>query len=196
MQLASLLCKPTCCMGSHSVTCHPSEVTIPPSPQQSWYSIERPRWDAKLSWPMNSSSSSTARDTDCRWSRLVRSIYRGQHQAAQLPWCERQAPHDAVLPTTSKQHATHVRLQARQVYTTMPWTENSMLTHARTHARTHAHTHTHAYTPVSLTALFPGLPRWAMPAPHCSVFYRPDALPAAQPTVSKHWRHDSMLTLS
>ena len=26
-----------------------------------------------------------------------------------------------------------------------------------------------------------------MPAPHHSVFYRPDALPAAQPTVSKHW---------
>ena len=29
----------------------------------------------------------------------------------------------------------------------------------------------------------------AMPAPHRSVFYRPDALPAAQPTASKHWRH-------
>ena len=29
-----------------------------------------------------------------------------------------------------------------------------------------------------------------MPAPHCSVFYRPDALPAAQPTASKHWRQD------
>jgi len=27
-----------------------------------------------------------------------------------------------------------------------------------------------------------------MPAPHCSVFYRPDALPASQPTASKHWR--------
>ena len=27
-----------------------------------------------------------------------------------------------------------------------------------------------------------------MPTPHHSVFYRPDALPAAQPTVSKHWR--------
>ena len=27
-----------------------------------------------------------------------------------------------------------------------------------------------------------------MPAPHHSVFYRPDALPAAQPTASKHWR--------
>ena len=27
------------------------------------------------------------------------------------------------------------------------------------------------------------------PAPHYSVFYRPDALPATQPTVSKHWRH-------
>jgi len=28
-----------------------------------------------------------------------------------------------------------------------------------------------------------------MPVPHRSVFYRPDALPAAQPTASKHWRH-------
>ena len=27
-----------------------------------------------------------------------------------------------------------------------------------------------------------------MRAPHHSVFYRPDALPAAQPTASKHWR--------
>ena len=27
-----------------------------------------------------------------------------------------------------------------------------------------------------------------MPAPHYSVFYRPDALPATQPTASKHWR--------
>jgi len=27
------------------------------------------------------------------------------------------------------------------------------------------------------------------PAPHHSVFYRPDALPATQPTVSKHWKH-------
>ena len=26
------------------------------------------------------------------------------------------------------------------------------------------------------------------PAPHNSVFYRPDALPATQPTASKHWR--------
>ena len=30
-----------------------------------------------------------------------------------------------------------------------------------------------------------------MPAPHHSkIFYRPDALPAIQPTVSKHWRQD------
>ena len=27
------------------------------------------------------------------------------------------------------------------------------------------------------------------PVPHRSVFYRPDALPATQPTASKHWRH-------
>ena len=26
------------------------------------------------------------------------------------------------------------------------------------------------------------------PAPHCSVFYRPDALPVTEPTASKHWR--------
>ena len=73
------------------------------------------------------------------------------------------------------------------------------------------HTHTH------LTALFPGLPGWAStrkvkpiwilrkqetvsgksasrstPAPHHSVFYRPDALPAAQPTASKHWRQQKL----
>jgi len=30
----------------------------------------------------------------------------------------------------------------------------------------------------------------ATPASHHSVFYRPDALPAAQPTASKHWRED------
>ena len=93
-------------------------------------------------------------------------------------------------------------------------------THTHAHARTHARTHTHT----RLTALFPGLPRWAgtrkvipiwillkqetvsgsgtswaicksapcsrqitMPAPHRSIFYRPDALPATQPTASKHW---------
>ena len=31
------------------------------------------------------------------------------------------------------------------------------------------------------------------PAPHHSVFYTPDALPAAQPTVSKHWRQDNWI---
>ena len=30
------------------------------------------------------------------------------------------------------------------------------------------------------------------PAPHNSVFYRPDALPATQPTASKHWRHSAV----
>ena len=33
-----------------------------------------------------------------------------------------------------------------------------------------------------------------MPAPQRSVFYRLDALPAAQPTVSKHWRHCGLRT--
>ena len=78
-------------------------------------------------------------------------------------------------------------------------------------------THTHT----RLMALCPGLPGWAstrkvkprdsewqwhqlsrmqicislqtitMTAPHHSVFYRPDALPAAQPTASKQCRHYS-----
>ena len=84
------------------------------------------------------------------------------------------------------------------------------------------------YKHTRLTALFPGLPRWAgtrkvkliwillkqetvsgngiswaicklapcsrqttTSAPHHSVFYRPDALLAAQPTVSKHWRNNA-----
>ena len=34
-----------------------------------------------------------------------------------------------------------------------------------------------------------------MPAPHHSVFYRPDALPAAQPTASKHWRQNVCTTI-
>ena len=34
-----------------------------------------------------------------------------------------------------------------------------------------------------------------MPAPTTLVFYRPDALPAAQPTASKHWRQ-TMLTVT
>ena len=33
------------------------------------------------------------------------------------------------------------------------------------------------------------------PVPHHSVFYRPDALPAAQPTASKHWRHKLLVKL-
>ena len=35
-----------------------------------------------------------------------------------------------------------------------------------------------------------------MPTPHHSVFFRPDALPAAQPTASKHWRHMTLTQLS
>ena len=35
-----------------------------------------------------------------------------------------------------------------------------------------------------------------MPTPHHSVFYKLDALPATQPTASKHWRHMFWITLS
>jgi len=35
-----------------------------------------------------------------------------------------------------------------------------------------------------------------MPVPHHSSFYRPDALPATQPTASKHWRHNTQNIMS
>ena len=82
---------------------------------------------------------------------------------------------------------------------------------ARARERTRTHTHTHARArafngalsgPIWIllkqqTVSASGI-SWAIcksapcsrqtttPAPHHSVFYRPDALPAAQPTVSKH----------
>jgi len=43
----------TCHMGSHGVTCHPTQVSAPclnPS-HAGWYSIYIPRRDGRLSWP-------------------------------------------------------------------------------------------------------------------------------------------------
>ena len=90
-------------------------------------------------------------------------------------------------------------------------------THARTHTHTHTHTRLTAFFPglprwagtrkakpiwilvkqetVSGSGISwnvcksaPRSRQITMPAPHHSVFYRLDALPAAQPTASKHWR--------
>ena len=42
----------TCYMGSHSVTCHPTQVNVPClTPATGWYSIYLPRRDGRLSWP-------------------------------------------------------------------------------------------------------------------------------------------------
>ena len=87
-------------------------------------------------------------------------------------------------------------------------------THARAHARVRVHTHTLPFNgPFSETTRVSRYQIWILlkqetvsgsgislavcksaphsrqittPAPHHSVFYRPDALPAAQPTASKH----------
>ena len=99
-----------------------------------------------------------------------------------------------------------------------PHTYRSMH-YTRTHARTHTHTHTFngpfsrlpgwagtrkvkpnwiALEQETVSgsgiswAICKSAPRCrqiTMPAPHHSVFYTQDALPASQPTVSKHWRH-------
>jgi len=39
LQQASQLPELTCHMGSHSVTCQLAQVTFPPLPQPSWYSV-------------------------------------------------------------------------------------------------------------------------------------------------------------
>ena len=107
-----------------------------------------------------------------------------------------------------------------------PTINTKPFTSTHIHNKTDTHTHTHTHTHTRLTALFSGLPGWAVtrkvtpiwifvkqetvsgsgiswavcksaprssqittPAPHYSVFYRPDALPVAKPTASKHWRH-------
>jgi len=43
----------TCRMGSHSVTCHATQVNVPylKPCQIGWYSIYLPRWDGRLSEP-------------------------------------------------------------------------------------------------------------------------------------------------
>jgi len=91
-------------------------------------------------------------------------------------------------------------------------------THAQAHARTHTHTQPFngPFSGTTQVSRYQkGKPIWillkqetvsgsgiswaickcasssrqtTMPAPHHSVFYRPDALPATQPTASKHWR--------
>ena len=90
-------------------------------------------------------------------------------------------------------------------------------THTHTHARTHTHTRltalflglpkwagTRKVKPIWILlkqervsgsgiswAICKSAPRSrqiTMPAPYHSVFYMPDALPATQPTASKHWR--------
>jgi len=50
-KVATQLRELTCHMGSHSVTCHPAEVTFPPLPQPKLAWIKRPRRDGRLSWP-------------------------------------------------------------------------------------------------------------------------------------------------
>ena len=69
-----------------------------------------------------------------------------------------------------------------------------------THTHTHTHTHTRYQNGKTNVDFTEARDSWAIcksarhsrqittPATHHSVFYRPDALPVAQPTASKHWR--------
>jgi len=61
-----------------------------------------------------------------------------------------------------------------------------MLSHVST---TTATITTHKRQWMAVASPGPYTNRHIAPAPHHSVFYRPDALPATQPTVSKHWRN-------
>ena len=98
-------------------------------------------------------------------------------------------------------------------------------THAHTHTHTHTHTHpfngrlsglpgwasSRKVKPIWISLkqetvsgsdiswdICKSAPRSrqiTMPTPHHSVFYRPDALPATQPTASKHWRQVPLVRL-
>ena len=93
--------------------------------------------------------------------------------------------------------------------------------HTRTHTHTHTRTHTHTCTHTHLTDLFTETTQvswyqkgktnldfteardteWQwhqlghMQVCTTLVFYRPDALPDAQPTASKHWRQSQLVIL-
>ena len=86
------------------------------------------------------------------------------------------------------------------------FTNQKKCTATQTHTRTHAHLFNHFFRDYPIWILLKqetvsgSVISWAicksapccrqitMPVPHHSVFYRPAALPAAQPTASKHWR--------
>jgi len=55
-----------------------------------------------------------------------------------------------------------------------------------------SHTHPRLTALLSICKSAPRPRQITTPAPHHSVFYRPDALPATQPTASKHWREQAL----
>jgi len=117
-----------------------------------------------------------------------------------------------------RQASNNVRITVSNL-TKKTHTHKHTQTHTNTHTHTHTHTHTRltAFFQDYLGKPVPERKNrsgfywsnrlsgsgisWAicksasrsrqttMPATYHSVFYRPDALPAAQPTASKHWRH-------
>jgi len=84
-----------------------------------------------------------------------------------------------------------------------------LLYHYHHHYHHHHHNHYYYYTHLTVFSMTAcrvsryqkGKPVWikwdnrwwgiTTPAPHHLIFYRPDALLEAQPTVSKHWRQDT-----
>jgi len=114
----------------------------------------------------------------------------------------------SVCPTGS--NFTHLHNMSRCCYARISSSKNCNYTHTHTHTRLTALFRDYPGEPVperkpiwillkQETVSGIGI-SWAicksatrsrqitMPAPHRPVFYRPDALPADQPTASKHWR--------
>ena len=145
-------------------------------------------------------------DTEAAWSLPWRR-WEVCRSAAAGGQCFQQAAEEKAWPQKQRRHCWTGRW--------VSWISISLTaahTHARTHARTHAHTlpgwaGTRKVKPIWILlkeetvsgsgiswAICKSAPRSrqiTMPAPHHSFFYRPDALPAAQPTASKHWNHCS-----
>ena len=113
----------------------------------------------------------------------------------QLNFCRKRFLGNAV----HNNHYTHTRLKPFfQDYPGEPVPErqnqSGFFTEARDSEGTYIHLYIHLYSIFWSYIQLCQSRQITMPAPHHTVFYRPDALPTAQPAASEHWRHTTTIT--
>ena len=109
----------TCHMGSHSVTCHPTQVNAPcPNPSQiGRYSIYLPQRDGKLSRPRQLDSNPTGIEPTTAWSQVWCPNRYATKPTPSLPLC-----HPDVRQTMDRQTDG----QARRTMRPTEWPHNKL----------------------------------------------------------------------